>query len=247
MKSYVSSTKSVSVGDYKIPLLRFDSTKYLREPGFNPLSLEKLKLWFSADTSVMEEGGNVSTWADKVSSAPAIQSNASLRPQLRVNGVGNFKYVAFDRDWLQIDSGHINFARTVHMAVIASPNAAWDNYGTIFNSNNVRASMMFFENGQTYLHNNQFPQYCYRNGEQLSSPFNLAPITNWFLIEGKPSSVRSSSEICYIAKGDLTYMCDIYMAELFVFNDDLTEEERILMQNYIDKKYGIISNNIPLS
>ena len=172
-----------------------------------PTDFDDLEVWFDAtdlDADGLEDttaSGTITSWFDK----SANQYNAETAngtPHLNASGGPNNTPTIEIRsgDYLPING---SFFAKDHFYVFRSPaaNTVWSGYGGVLGHNpasghNQRNSNYITHHNSTYFHSNQYPSAVWRFGSQLSSPFDLDPITDYMVVrlqvnDNAPSLTRA--------------------------------------------------------
>lgn len=217
-----------------------------------------LQLWLKADAGVTVTGGYVSNWADQSGNGRnASQSDTSKRPVLASNAINGLAAIRFDgsNDGLLTSAFQTFPNKRGTMFIVAK--AAFDGttghmVGTYYNSG---ITWQFYHNQDTLLYwdsvsadtisgsivNSEFKTYSivrdsntninfYRNGEFQ---------TNFAIADNQPD-VKAVNIGSNINHSNLeAFHGDI--AEILLYGSNLSESERISVEQYLGEKYFNIS------
>lgn len=220
----------------------------------NPLSIRKLKraslldennivlrdnirLWLRDDSGiVLDETGtpSVTQWQDRSPNEVYVyQESKSSQPVLTSDGV------TFDgvNDLMIFTSPLIRH----FFAVFRNKNPVFDNnYGGIVNTTTTATNtrLAIFEANQTRLHGNIFPASVRKNGIQLPSPFNLAPVDTPMVVSIVTAATASNGTYRLAGMGTTTHSA-ISIRELICYTSQLSESEVAAIEAYLMRRYSI--------
>ena len=84
----------------------------------------------------------------------------------------------------------------------------------------------------------QYPDAVSKDGTALSSPFDLAPITDYMIVKITVNDGDTSAASYQIGRAD-TYSCDIDVAEIIGYDSALSSEDEALVGVYLADKYNL--------
>ena len=225
-----------------------------------PTDFDDLEVWFDAtdlDADGLEDttaSGTITSWFDK----SANQYNAETAngtPHLNASGGPN------NTPTIEIRSGNYlpingSFFAKDHFYVFRSPaaNTVWSGYGGVLGHNpasghNQRNSNYITHHNSTYFHSNQYPSAVWRFGSQLSSPFDLDPITDYMVVR---LQVNDNAPIPYSSYqiGRATGLqCNLDICEIIAFSSVLSNADADKVEGYLAHKWGLsdsLSSSHPL-
>jgi hypothetical protein len=222
-----------------------------------PIPEEGLELWLRSDEGVTEAGGVVASWKDSSThQRHATQAEVELRPKLANDGMGSKSAVIFDGvdDFLELTSFDADFSGGVSMFAVAMQKEAKECHGIFEASNGPEVDDLhlgtwkgapLYEVGASYLHAADAPMLIgkaqlltalhdpdanvqlRRNGGSLgNSQFELPPVGS----RGEVFIGYSNYVGCTSWSGSLS--------ELLVYSRDVTDEELVEIETYLQKKWG---------
>ena len=186
-------------------------------------------LWFDASE---QSGSSVITWADKSGNGyDAVQQDGAAR--LVAGGLNSMNTLVFDGNYMRINK-NVPLVRTM-TAVFRSRRSYYQNHGAFLNRVLGRTCNWLFENEQHYLHANQYPARVWKNGVEVNSNFNLAPVDDWMVVTIQVANSCGASAM-YVGRSD-AYQTPIDVAEIVAYNKVYSDTERVAIETYLTKKW----------
>ena len=198
--------------------------------------------------------GTISSWFDKSPNHYHAET-ANGTPHLNTSGGPDSKPTIEIRsgDYLPING---SFFAKDHFYVFRSPpaNTVWSGYGAVLGHNPPsghvqRDSNYITHHNSTYFHSNQYPAAVWRFGSQLSSPFDLDPITEYMVVR---LQVNDNAPIPYSSYqiGRATGLqCNLDICEIIAFSSVLDNADADKIEGYLAHKWGLsdsLSSSHPL-
>jgi len=155
-------------------------------------------------------GTPIATWTDKSANTNhATQSTASYTPAYATNAasvLGGLPVLRF-----RGNDDRLNVARQFKAyqvyCVYRSPNANFNNYGSVFGAQTSTRTFIF-QNGGTYLHANQYPRAMKKNGTSVTIPSGeMSPITDYMILTVNVKN-ETTLRSYYVGRQD-DYSCDL--------------------------------------
>ncbi|MFP6666538.1 MAG: autotransporter-associated beta strand repeat-containing protein, partial [Pirellulales bacterium] len=219
-------------------------------PGSEPPALggvtDGLEMWFDASDIDGEDDGSagdpgdgevVQVWADKSGNdhhATVARDNPVVLSD-SLNGLPAVEAVG--EEYWNVPGN--TFIKTTFSVFRAGNNrTTWDNHGATLNRRSGRGSNWLFENNNTNMHGNQYPQKGWKNGQQLSGSFNLAPINEFMIWTVEVNNNDTGPREYWLGRSDHS-QTDIEMAEVIAYNRVLDDGERAEVESYLSAKWGI--------
>jgi len=186
--------------------------------------------------------GAVRTWADQSDNGhDAVAVEYADDPVLAHGEINGRPAVQFRKadgnDFLEV-AGNL-FTKEQYI-VWRSPNAVFDDYGTILGNRYTRSSSYIVERAQTYFHRNQYPVEVRKNGTRVASPFNVGPITDYMVTKLTVNDNDPSPKGHWFGRQD-SWSFSMDVAELVGYDRALSEDEENILGGYLAAKYGIAS------
>jgi len=195
------------------------------------------RFWFRTDEGITIDYttyAGISTWTNQGSAESLTQTTKSNQPQYFKVGKINAAY--FDNPtFLGLTDSGVTKAYYGFTAIIRSTLPQWRTiqvplFGQVFSysAQNAPAYRSYlFESGQTYFNNNPSPALVRRNKISVSSPFNCAPIDEWFCITVvfNPTYINnriSGAENFRINRSFENYYLGFYLAEIVIHDTALS-------------------------
>ncbi|MFP6694479.1 MAG: hypothetical protein VB875_15760, partial [Pirellulales bacterium] len=205
-----------------------------------------LEMWFDAadidagnNGSVGDPGNGqvVQTWRDRSGN----NHHATLardNPVVLGNSLNGLPAVeAVGEEYWNVPGS--TFIKTTFSVFRAGNNrTTWDNHGATLNRRSGRGSNWLFENNNTTLHGNQYPAGAWKNGQQLSSPFNMGSINEFMIFTVEVNGNDTGGREHYLGRSDHS-QTDIELAEVIAYNRTLSAGERQAVESYLGAKWGI--------
>lgn len=203
-------------------------------------------MYLRADSLIAEEDDPIDTVADLSGNGnDATQGTFVQMPIYRSAGIGGKPALLFDGvdDWfsIPIQSGILQY-----FAVFRSVATPFNNYwGLIDNavSDSDFTRMGLFEGGQTYFHNNVFPDAVRKNGGDLVSPFDCAPVTTAMVLVVTPNTTGGGGTLFPATRGigllGSTNYGNFLLAELVAFDAVQSAPNEAIINQWLATKYGI--------
>lgn len=208
------------------------------------INANSIKLWLKASSGITLNGSNVSSWIDGVNGYNAAQSNSTFQPAFVANALNGKPVIRFDgnNDYIKISS-----------FIYSNPNTVYIVYKQNSNANQIILSKtintLFVQNDSNLL---RLYAGTTQVGTALNQPFNF--VTAGIIINGASSKVGvngvwsgnlnpgigafdSTLSIgwaeCYSA-----YWFTGDVAEIIIFNKELSLAERIVWEFYFKTEYA---------
>jgi len=231
---------------------------------FSPANLSGLSIWLKADAGVTTSGSNVTAWADQSGNGnnavgsdtlPTLQSNAiNGYPAIRINNFGNTsKFTVSNNFNLKNSSVFIvvkqlnldnSFARM--LAFLGSNNDYDSDDGLAFLFNNFAPQLQLTSNANDAIIANLVAQNVFASvAYKIDGSGNMSVFYNGGS-EGTGQNVSMSSQnsggAIYIGQGSQNITAaGLYgdIAEIILYNSNLTTPQRQQVETYLNAKYAI--------
>ncbi|MFP6659332.1 MAG: hypothetical protein VB853_14200, partial [Pirellulales bacterium] len=205
-----------------------------------------LEMWFDAtdidagnngSAGDPQAGQRVDTWRDK-SGKNHHATRATQDPVVLGNKLNGLPVVeAIGEEYWNVPGN--TFIKTTFSVFRAGNNrTTWDNHGATLNRRSGRGSNWLFENNNTTLHSNQFPQKAWKNGQQINSPFNMGNINQFMIFTVEVNGNDTGGREHYLGRSDHS-QTDIELAEVIAYDRVLSTAEREAVEAYLSGKWGI--------
>ena len=219
--------------------------------GADPSTISGLQVWFDAnDTSTLTfDGSNViSEWRDRSGNSRDATLSMGQPKYNSLGGPAGQATVEFRRtggnDALAI-GGTAFFAKD-QFYVFRSISSTFDYFGGILGHTstypNSRRSNYLFQNRRTYFHRNQYPAAVYRNGVNLSSPYDLHPVDEYMILRLQVNDANTGPHSDYrigtIAENS-NYSSSVNVSEIIAYNSVLSGSDALVVENYLKNKWGV--------
>ncbi len=203
-----------------------------------------LKLWFDANYGITKNGTSVSAWKDQSGNDnDATQTNASKQPAFSTNALNGLPAIQVrtnsGSDFLNVAN---SFLLKQVLIVYKSPNATFNSYGTPLGSNGASATRTFiFQSGDTTFHSNPgcTTGGTWKNGASLTSPCNMASITNYMILTVNTQYPTMSRVYTVGASDTGSYIADLDIAEIIGYDSVLSATDRQAVEGYLNAKYSV--------
>lgn len=255
-KAVVRVPKTITISDASCEPL-FNPTT------FAPSAITGLILWLDANdpsvmytntscTSLATSYTEIACWKDKSSrNFSAINTNSGLRPDWReING---YKTIRFNEEWLRIQSFSFTFS-SVEVFVVAQVYNDQNGYILHSNSDNTFSLMLRNTGGRSiWTFNTSNAGSAWGGNTSRRYVWNaigdnnlndLNTLTRNEAIHTSTASNNSNVTVgtnnLFIATNSATNMLSrTYLYEMLIYDHRLTEDERIKVNAYLMKKWGI--------
>ncbi|MEL0099838.1 MAG: hypothetical protein VW907_09805, partial [Opitutae bacterium] len=207
------------------------------------------EVWFDASDlnadgiTDTDPSGNISSWLDK----SIHQRNATSMGTPYLNSTGgpnNGRAIELrSGDYLPVDGTF--FAKDYYFVFRSPPaNPVWNFYGGPFGHNpdsgfNQRNSNYITQHNATYFHSNQYPAQVYKNGFELSGSFDLEVITNYMIVRLVVNDNDPGPYSSYQIGRVTGLQCDLDIAEIIAFENQLSDIDANLLENYLAMKWDL--------
>ncbi|MFP6668260.1 MAG: hypothetical protein VB876_13155, partial [Pirellulales bacterium] len=205
-----------------------------------------LEMWF--DATDIDAGNNgaagdpqpgqrVDNWRDK-SGKNHHATRATQDPVVLGNKLNGLPVVeAIGEEYWNVPGN--TFIKTTFSVFRAGANRTrWDNHGATLNRRSGRGSNWLFENNNTTLHGNQYPQNAWKNGQQINSPFNIGSINEFMVFTVQVNANDTAPREHWLGRSDHS-QTDIEMAEVIAYDRVLSAGERQAVESYLGAKWGV--------
>lgn len=212
---------------------------------FSPDKLPGLNLWLSAD-SVETENNYVSIWYDKSGNEHHLTQDITSRQPIFVDSAINYKPVLY----FNSDNMHIDFNQSFDQ-----PNTIF----TVYNNTSTASNQYVYAGGhnKSYTGSNQIWMWTTSSSTKVSIPYNpdgsynihsdiwnqsstRCYINGEFKVSGNVGSGVVSSFNVGSPSSATQYFMTGNIAEIIFYNNLLSDEERISIENYLMDKYSPI-------
>lgn len=235
-----------------------------RDPLTTAVTRSGLITWLKTDNGVTLSGSDVSHWQDMSgANINAAQTNSSYRPEFATNAANGFPVLRFDGSskFLNLNAVSSNLSPGASLFIVAKPvavaaNARLIELGNGASNNNIYLSQPNNTDLSLYVYNNSSPSSVTGSGAitlnqfQVLSALHNGSGTATLLTDsnqtgqGSISNInnvtRSSNFIGTDAGNTLFFEGDI--AEIMLYNRQLSSLERYQVESYLSGKYGITVN-----
>lgn len=209
-----------------------------------PNTISGCILWLRADSLALSNGAAAEEWFDESSSGNHTNQTGTACPTFVTNVVNSLPVLRFDgtNDYLILDSN----VSTVRQYFIVAKWSGTNNLTSILGRN--EAPLMFFGGTsatgliihQTFSYSQIVNGTAYNNGTLLASTASLYRDFNQFQLF---SSTTTTTNMTFNNIGATFHSSTYYfggdVAEIIVFDAILSEPNRLLVQNYLSRKYNI--------
>ncbi len=211
-----------------------------------PSKFEELKLWLSADSSVVLQNGKVQEWHDLSNySHIAIQETPSLQPLWLEDALGGNPTISFDGagDFLSVEELQISQPATLFM--VWRSNSTSPYRGTMLDGMDPDQRFMFrtnLSNIESWTNDGSFSYEKNFPFDFLISTINYnGPLSALFENSvPKAQGTHGNTELngLYIGKhSSLDRPFNGELAEIILFGENFTDQKRVGIENYLRKKY----------
>ncbi|MEE3220084.1 MAG: hypothetical protein VX257_07465, partial [Planctomycetota bacterium] len=205
-----------------------------------------LEMWFDAadidagnNGSVGDPGNGqiVQTWRDK-SGKNHHATRATQDPVVLGNKLNGLPVVeAIGEEYWNVP-GNTFIKTTFSVFRAGAGRTRWDNHGATLNRRSGRGSNWLFENNNTTLHGNQYPQRAWKNGASLGSPFNMGNINEFMIFTVEVNNNDAGPREHWLGRSDHS-QTDLEMAEVIAYDRVLSAGERQAVESYLGAKWGV--------
>ncbi len=222
------------------------------------------RIWLDASTVSQGNGTAISAWADKSGNGLTTTSDYPLtRPIFRTNQLNGFPSIDFDgtNDFLKINNATGINTQAISWFIVGNFNSLtasqtmlhFSHFGSSYNknlrytlyySNNNRIfSSMLKTNGSGPISNHSLTTSTQvlstLIGTTTVKSFTDGNQTGGFTAADLVSPVNSNAYVSIGRRGSINDMyLDGNVAEVIVFNYELTTPERVIVENYLSSKYN---------
>jgi len=236
-----------------------DSTSNLT---FNPLYIDGLTLWLDADDITgLTDGASVTTWSDSSGSKyDFTQATAARKPIYKTSIINSKPVVRFDGtdDRLTNATAKSNFITSTAYTMFIVFNAAAISTNNATIPDNVA---IFSDSGEIwglFLRSAPSANHYINDGAGKNLATTIATATNYIFTLRKDStnhySQLNNAAETSVASGTMASMVETLnigmdtdalaffngdIAEIILYNKDLSSSERVRIRNYLNTKYAI--------
>ena len=227
--------------------------KYAISPApFSPTDIAGISLWLKADAGVTTSGGFVTAWADQsgngnnCSSPNAVVLNSSPYPYIYFGGGDTESEITLHPDVFNGFSA---------LSLFAVWNIVDNGNGGILGSDTYSNFEITTQDGSAVrMRNNNYASNINTGGLWYAEEFSLSTITadssgggsgtarrNGTGVDFVPANIQAlqSGQTYKIGVYGGSYFTELYLAELIVYSNKLTDAQIIQVESYLNSKYQI--------
>ena len=211
-----------------------------------PDLMSSLMVWYDAtnidgaNNASLSNGSTISKWFDlSGNDRHAETTNASLYPSFQEENslLADMPTVLFNSTSKYLPISGDSFIAKHFFVVTRSTASRFNSYGSPFGSQDG-SRVIIYENNQTYFHSNVYPKSLKRNTVPKSGNFNIAPIDEFMLLNVQSGTSHANKSRKYNINRQDSHTNANEIAELIVFDRELTSHEENLLTFYLSKKWG---------
>jgi len=229
------------------PLLSKETTT------FQTSDFSSIKVWFDATdlnadgTTDTTASGNITSWSDKSGNDYDTSSSAGTPYLNKTGGPQGMQSVEIrGGDYLTVSGSF--FVKDMYFVFRSPPaNTNWSGYGGPFgrnpaSGNNLRGSNYITQHNNKTFHSNQYPSSVARFGNAISSPFSLAPITEYMVVRLQVNNNDTSNHNNHQIGRVTGLQCNLDICEIMGFGTALSAADAAKVEGFMAHKWGLGSN-----